>query len=136
MIKKLWRLTVRDEFSAAHALRCYEGKCERLHGHNYSVELTVEGQKLTSKTYLLLDFKTLKTILADVLGKLDHQMINDVPPFDESNSSSENLAQYIWQGVAARLTECGDHQAKFVRLVSVSVSEKNSQTAVYMEIDE
>lgn len=127
---------MRDEFSAAHALRCYEGKCERLHGHNYSVELTVEGQKLTSKTYLLLDFKTLKTILADVLGKLDHQMINDVPPFDESNSSSENLAQYIWQGVAARLTECGDHQAKFVRLVSVSVSEKNSQTAVYMEIDE
>ncbi|MDR3362011.1 MAG: 6-carboxytetrahydropterin synthase QueD [Desulfovibrio sp.] len=136
MIKKLWRLTVRDEFSAAHALRCYEGKCERLHGHNYSVELTVEGQKLTPKTYLLLDFKTLKTILAEVLGKLDHQMLNDVPPFDESNSSSENLAQYIWQGVAARLTEYGDHQAKFVRLVSVSVSEKNSQTAVYMEIDE
>jgi 6-pyruvoyltetrahydropterin/6-carboxytetrahydropterin synthase len=136
MIKKLWRLTVRDEFSAAHALHCYEGKCERLHGHNYSVELTVEGQKLTPKTYLLLDFKTLKTILADVLGKLDHRMLNDFPPFNVSNSSSENLAQYIWQGVAARLAEYGDLQAKFVRLVSVSVSEKNSQTAVYMEIDE
>jgi 6-pyruvoyltetrahydropterin/6-carboxytetrahydropterin synthase len=136
MIKKLWRLTVRDEFSAAHALRCYEGKCERLHGHNYAVELTVEGQKLTPKTYLLLDFKTLKTILADVLGKLDHKMLNDFPPFNESNSSSENLAQYIWQGVAARLAEYDDPQAKFVRLVSVSVSEKNSQTAVYMEIDE
>ena len=47
MSKKIWRLTVRDEISAGHALRHYEGKCERMHGHNFAVELTVEGDKLT-----------------------------------------------------------------------------------------
>ena len=56
-----WRLTVRDDFSAGHALRHYEGKCERMHGHNFAVELTVQGQRLTRDTEMLLDFKTLKT---------------------------------------------------------------------------
>ena len=57
MSEKLWRLTVRDDFSAGHALRHYEGKCERMHGHNFAVELTVEGNRLAPQTEMLLDFK-------------------------------------------------------------------------------
>ena len=85
MSKKIWRLTVRDEISAGHALRHYEGKCERLHGHNFAVELTVEGDKLTENVELLLDFKVLKRALKEELALLDHQIINEVPPFDPSH---------------------------------------------------
>lgn len=132
--RHFWRLTVRDEFSAGHALRHYQGKCERLHGHNFAVELTVQGERLAPDTELLLDFKTLKTALKETLAELDHQVLNETPPFDRCNPSSENLARHIWRDVAGRLARSPDPQTQAVRLVSVSVSEKGSQTATYLEM--
>lgn len=124
--KKIWRLCVRDDFSAAHALRNYNGKCERQHGHNFEVELCVEGDALDQANGLLLDFGILKSELRDVLSSLDHQMLNQIPPFDQINPSSENLARHIWQTMEVRLPDN-------VHLSGVSVSEKGSQTATYME---
>ena len=129
-----WLLSVRDEFSAGHALRHYQGKCERLHGHNFAVELCVEGCELTPDTELLLDFKVLKTALRDVLRDLDHRLLNETPPFDRINPSSENLSRHIWRGVADRLAASPDQQARAVRVVSVTVSEKGSQSATYLEL--
>jgi 6-pyruvoyltetrahydropterin/6-carboxytetrahydropterin synthase len=74
-----WELTVQRHFSAAHALRCYEGPCSRLHGHNYLVEVTVARPSL------------------DALG-----MVLD---FSEMNATSERLAEHIYSEVAARLGE-------------------------------
>ena len=128
MSKKIWRLTVRDEISAGHALRHYEGKCERLHGHNFAVELTVEGDKLTENVELLLDFKVLKRALKEELALLDHQIINEVPPFDSLNPSSENISRHIFQAA--------DTSACHVRVHSVSVSEKGAQTATYLELED
>ncbi|MFT4301803.1 MAG: 6-carboxytetrahydropterin synthase QueD [Desulfovibrio sp.] len=133
MSKKLWRLTVRDDFSAGHALRHYEGKCERMHGHNFAVELTVEGEKLAAGTEMLLDFKVLKKGLKAVLDALDHRLLNETPPFDRINPSSENLARHIWQGMEALLAAHTDPQAQLVRLYSVTVSEKGAQSATYLE---
>ncbi len=135
MARKLWRLTVRDEFSAGHALRHYEGKCERLHGHNFAVELTVEGERLEANTEILLDFKLLKQALKTTLEELDHRILNEVAPFDGMNPSSENLSRHIWGRVAQLLAEHPNPQARAVRVYSVSVSEKGAQTATYMEID-
>lgn len=136
MARQFWRLTVRDDFSAGHALRHYQGKCERLHGHNFAVELTVEGECLTPDTELLLDFKLLKAALKDVLADLDHCLLNETPPFDRINPSSENLARHIWRSVTARLAEHPDPQARLVRTHSVSVSEKGAQSATYLESGE
>ena len=133
MSKKLWRLTVRDDFSAGHALRHYEGKCERMHGHNFAVELTVEGEKLAAGTEMLLDFKVLKRGLKAVLDALDHRLLNETPPFDRINPSSENLARHIWQGMEALLAAHDDPQAQLVRLHSVTDSEKGAQSATYLE---
>ncbi len=135
MARKLWRLTVRDEFSAGHALRHYEGKCERLHGHNFAVELTVEGERLEPDTEILLDFKLLKQALKTALEELDHRILNEVPPFDTVNPSSENLSRHLWRRVAQLLEENPNPQARAVRVYSVSVSEKGAQTATYMELD-
>lgn len=130
MPKKLWRLTVRSEFSAGHALRHYQGKCENTHGHNFAVELVVQGQKLHEKTELLVDFKVLKTALKTVTDGLDHRILNESPPFDTINPSSENLSRHIWQQLEPQVQTLG------VQLYSVTVSEKSAQSATYMEIEE
>ncbi len=128
MKKSIWRLTVRSEFCAGHALRNYQGKCENLHGHNFQVEATVEGQKLDDNIEYLLDFKVLKDLLKEVLETLDHRVLNESPPFDKLNPTSENLAQYIWQCMAKAL------EAHHVHMHAVTVSEKSAQSATYMEM--
>ena len=128
--KKLWRLAVRSEFSAAHALRNYRGKCEALHGHNFSVEMVVEGGSLQEGAELLVDFAVLKTRLSTVLAGLDHGVLNASAPFDALNPTSENLARHIWQSLARIMEEPG------VRLHSVTVGEKAGQAATYMEAED
>ena len=126
MSRPFWNLTVRSEFCAAHALRHYRGKCEHLHGHNYAVEVVVEGDTLSSDTELLMDFGDLKALLKKALEPLDQAYINEVPPFDVSNPSSENIARYIWGKMAPALP-CT------VKMHSVTVAEKGIQSATYME---
>ncbi len=128
MARSFWQLTVREGFSSAHALRNYQGKCENMHGHNYLAELVVEGDTLTEDTELVADLTVLKKILREELQKLDHCVLNETPPFDKINPSSENIARYLWKCVEPRLKEFP------VRLYSVSISEKSAQTATYREI--
>lgn len=122
-----WRLTVTSSFSSAHQLRNYCGKCENMHGHNFGVELCVEGDRLTPDTEILVDFKVLKKALNQVLDTLDHRHLNEVPPFDKENPSSENLARHIFTEVAALLAD------QPVRVVFAAVSEKDSSRAEYSE---
>ena len=129
MSRSLWRLTVRGEFASAHALRHYQGKCESLHGHNYAVEMVVEGETLTPDTELVVDFSILKKELRAELGLIDHVNLNEYPPFDTVNPSSENLARYLYRRMKARLSEMP------VRLYSLTVGETAMQSATYMEID-
>ncbi len=129
MKKKIWRLSIKSEFCAAHALRNYNGKCERLHGHNYAVEITVQGDKLSEDTELLLDFTVLKKMVKDALSNLDHRFLNEIEPFDKMNPSAENIARYIWQELETLLPEQ-------VKLHMVTVAEKDIQAASYMEIEE
>lgn len=127
-----WRLTVRETFSAAHALRNYHGKCERVHGHNFGVTMCVEGTELDSATGMLLDYGTMKRLLRACLAQLDHQFLNELSPFEEQNPSSENIARYLWGELCGALASCADPQAAKVRLHSVAVAEKPGQEAQYL----
>jgi 6-pyruvoyltetrahydropterin/6-carboxytetrahydropterin synthase len=100
----MFEITVEAGFSSGHYLRNYYGKCENPHGHNYRVLLTLAGAEL-DEAGLLLDFKVLKTLLKPVVNYLDHQMINDLPPFTELNPSAENLARYFYQETSGQLLE-------------------------------
>jgi 6-pyruvoyltetrahydropterin/6-carboxytetrahydropterin synthase len=97
-----YELLVRDHVSAAHNLRQYKGKCEHLHGHNWRVDLRITGDDLDDEG-MLIDFVVVKKILAEAIEDLDHAYLNDVPPFDAINPSSENLARVIAERVAERL---------------------------------
>ncbi len=130
-----WQLTVRSDFSSAHALRHYQGKCENLHGHNYHVEMTVEGTKLSDDVELMVDFSVLKKILKKAADLLDHKNINEFPPFDKINPSAENLARFLYKEIEKIMAQdlADLPHLDSISLYSVSVSEKAAQTATYRE---
>ncbi|TFH42678.1 MAG: 6-pyruvoyl tetrahydropterin synthase family protein, partial [Chrysiogenales bacterium] len=66
----MYRLTIHDYFSSAHQLKGYRGECEGVHGHNWKVEVEVEGEGLND-IGLLVDFHDLKAILKEVIDPLD-----------------------------------------------------------------
>jgi len=92
----IYTLTVRASFSAAHRLREYDGNCERLHGHNWQVEVSVASERLDDRG-IALDFRAIKAAVNDLLSGLDHRYLNEVAPFDRRNPSSENVARYLFE---------------------------------------
>ena len=68
--ENMFEVRVQADFSAAHFLRDYNGKCENLHGHNYKVFAHAKGEKL-NEGGMLLDFSKLKKALREVCKKLE-----------------------------------------------------------------
>jgi 6-pyruvoyltetrahydropterin/6-carboxytetrahydropterin synthase len=121
----MYRLRVFDYFSSAHFLNGYSGKCESLHGHNWKVELEVEGDKLDS-VGMLIDFKILKELLSSVITKMDHCLLNDLEPFRDMNPSAEHISKYIYKEIE-KLLPAG------VDISCISVWESDRSQAVYTE---
>jgi 6-pyruvoyltetrahydropterin/6-carboxytetrahydropterin synthase len=91
----MYQVSVEGHFDAAHYLRGYGGKCENVHGHSFKVVVNLKASKL-NETGLAYDFVELKRHLGEVLARFDHTSLNDVPPFDKINPSSENIAVTIF----------------------------------------
>ena len=112
-------------FSAAHRLRSYNGKCENLHGHNWKVRVCVTSEKL-DETGFVIDFKILSEIMKDITDILDHQNVNEVPPFDTLNPTAENIATYFLHEAGKKVKEV--REDIFVTKVMVWESEKSCAT--------
>lgn len=123
MREGLYALTVRTSFAAAHRLREYEGNCERLHGHNWQVEVTVESSALDPRG-MAIDFRAIKDALAEALAGFDHRYLNEVPPFDALNPSSENLARHLFEEMERKMPGP-------VRVARVTVWESEDARAEY-----
>jgi 6-pyruvoyltetrahydropterin/6-carboxytetrahydropterin synthase len=104
IIQNMFQVSVEETFSSGHALRGYKGKCENVHGHNYRVQITLEGPQLDS-IGLLVDFTHLKQVIREIIKRLDHQFINDLEPFTSINPSAENLAKYFYEEVISKVKE-------------------------------
>jgi 6-pyruvoyltetrahydropterin/6-carboxytetrahydropterin synthase len=122
----MYELTVKVSFSAAHSLRDYDGPCSNVHGHNWLVEVVVRGEKLQPNG-MLVDFGDIKQAASDVLVLLDHTNLNEVPPFDELNPTSENLARWIFEEMGRRV----DTEA--LKVTRVNVREAETSCASYAE---
>lgn len=121
----MYEVMIEEEFSAAHALRGYKGKCENLHGHNWKVEVYVRGDRL-DEVGMLIDFTKLKEATREVMRLLDHQNLNELKPFDiELNPSSEHLAGFILHKVAEKM------DTDRARVYKVRVWETPSTSATY-----
>jgi 6-pyruvoyltetrahydropterin/6-carboxytetrahydropterin synthase len=111
-------------FSSAHALRNYGGKCERLHGHNWRVEVTVAAERL-DEAGMGLDFTVLRAKTAEVLAVFDHRFLNEVEPFREQNPSSELIARHVFDSLSTTINE------ERARVYSVRVWESDGSWAEY-----
>ncbi len=110
----MYDVTVEQHFDAAHFLRGYKGKCETLHGHRFRVLATLGFEELND-IGLAYDFVEIKKHLKDVAAHFDHTPLNDTPPFDTINPSSENIARTVYDELQTRLGE----DAKALRSVEV-----------------
>lgn len=121
-------VTRKAEFSASHVCRIDSWSDEQNrevfgeaanrngHGHNYVVEVTVEGEP-DPVTGMVMDLRALKNILEkEVIGPMDHRFLNyEVEPFDQVIPTTENVAEEIWRRLNARLQDSNVRLAK-VRL--------------------
>ena len=98
----MYEVSVEQHFDAAHFLRGYQGKCEALHGHRFKVVVRIKSS-VVNDIGIAYDFVELKQHLRDILAKFDHTCLNDVPPFDKTNPSSENIASTIYNELQPNL---------------------------------
>ena len=121
-----FKISVTDSFSAAHNLRHSRGKCERLHGHNFKVRITVGADKL-DKLGMVADFHDIKNHLRLVLGQLDHNYLNKIPFFKKINPTSEQIACFIFKGLNKKI------KGRTCRLLEVTVWETEGNEATYQK---
>jgi 6-pyruvoyltetrahydropterin/6-carboxytetrahydropterin synthase len=98
----MYEVIIKREFSAAHMIKEIGGRCEELHGHNFTVEATVTATELSSEG-IMVDFRDVKKWLDEILGGLDHRCLNELASFSGVNPSSENIARFIFDRLAEKL---------------------------------
>jgi 6-pyruvoyltetrahydropterin/6-carboxytetrahydropterin synthase len=113
-------------FSSGHHLRNYPGNCERPHGHNWKVEVTIRATSL-DELGMGIDFRTAKAAVNEIMEGLDHQDLNEHPAFLEINPSSENIAVFIFNRLKELLT------TERYRPYSVTVRETENCGVTYRE---
>ena len=96
------RIRKRFRFEASHVLPHHAGKCARLHGHSYRLDVTVRGElhEEGSESGMVMDFAELEAIVApEVIDRLDHRHLNDVV----ENPTCERILLWIAAALAPRL---------------------------------
>lgn len=122
----MYEILIKGDFSSAHNLRGYRGKCEALHGHSWKVDARFEKEDLND-IGISVDFVVLKARLKDILKKLDHAYLNKVDVFKTKNPSAENISRFIYEKLKGSIKEKG------LFLKSVSVWESETACATYYE---
>ena len=120
----MYEVSVEHTFAAAHALRGYGGACENVHGHNFRVRVTIAGERVNEIGFLV-DFAQVDSLMRGIAGRLDHQFLNEVWPFDVRNPTAENIAEYFHAEVTRGLAEAP------VRVREVTVWECEAKSATY-----
>ena len=120
-------VSVQAHYDSAHFLRNYHGKCERLHGHRYVVEIALTSQGL-NEAGIAFDFVDVKRELRALADRLDHENLNDLEPFTELEPSAENQARYFYEEMRRRLPEPMREAVLYAR-----VWETPTQWATYSE---
>ncbi|HNR68481.1 MAG TPA: 6-carboxytetrahydropterin synthase QueD [bacterium] len=119
----MYELTVQTTFSAAHHLLDYSGACRRIHGHNWKVKASLQASQLNEKG-MVFDLMEFQRILNTCVQQFDHRMINEVPPFDRINPTSEHLARIIFEWMS-------EHLPANLRLTEIRVAETDDYSVVY-----
>ncbi len=111
----MYTVSVQAHYDAAHFLKNYHGKCERLHGHRYVVEAAVQSAEL-NEAGIAFDFVDLKRELRGLADELDHYNLNDLEYFADVETSAENQARFFFDRLKASLPEAQADGLLYVRV--------------------
>ncbi len=100
--KYMYELVVQKSFAGAHNLRDYDGECEKLHGHNWKVEVTLKS-KVLNKLGMVIDFKIIKKTLDEILSRFDHSYLNELEEFRQENPTTENVSKIVYENLNGKL---------------------------------
>jgi len=125
-VTALYTLKITLDFAAAHSLRNYPGNCSRLHGHNWKVEAEVVATRLND-VGMGVDFKIIRTATREIAERLDHQNLNEIPPFDKINPTAENIAAYFYTELANILNDSR------IKVSSITIWETERASVRYSE---
>jgi 6-pyruvoyltetrahydropterin/6-carboxytetrahydropterin synthase len=98
----MYELVLQKSFAGAHKLRDYDGECEKLHGHNWKIEVTLRSKKL-NKLGMVIDFKIVKKILDEILSRFDHSYLNELEEFCRENPTTENVSKIVYENLNGKL---------------------------------
>lgn len=124
----MFELMVTTHFEAAHCIPNYPGKCARLHGHNWTVEVCV-GSKTLNELGMVMDFKLLKKDIGVVTERLDHHYLNEMDIWRETPPTAEHIAWYIFRELKDLLLSRGEK----ISLLHIKVWESQGSAALYRE---
>lgn len=117
-----WTLEVAAAFEAAHRLHSWRGAPEPAHGHSWRVVARLETAELGGEG-MAYDFVAVREALAAVTARLDHRDVNSVPPFDRESPTTERIARWFYEELAALLPDAP--------LAAVTVFEGPGASATY-----
>jgi 6-pyruvoyltetrahydropterin/6-carboxytetrahydropterin synthase len=123
----VFEVTLETHFCAAHALRAYKGGTEPLHGHNFHVEVTVQGERVDAAG-MLIDFLELKPIVDAEVARFHHLNLNETEAFGQNglSPSAEHIAWVLYRNIAPKLPAG-------VKLAKVRVGEAPGSWAAFFE---
>jgi 6-pyruvoyltetrahydropterin/6-carboxytetrahydropterin synthase len=114
-------ITITREFSAAHAIRLYDGSLEPIHGHNWRVKVTISAEQLDS-IGVVMDFHELQRLVDQIIQPMHNRSLNELPAFANLNPTAENVAVHVARSLKLPAN---------VRLSQVEVWETWDCSAVY-----
>ena len=117
-------INIKSNFSAAHNLVGYKGDCAKVHGHNWNVRLALKCNKI-DELGMTIDFKILKSKFNNLLQEFDHENLNSLKCFENSNPTSELIAQKIFE--KAQLVFNNESTSVF----EIEVSESEKYSVIY-----
>jgi len=120
----MFDIFIDTHFAGAHHLREYPGDCEKPHGHNWKVKVTVRA-KGVDQYGMGIDFKVLKRIVKAAIDKLDHHDLNTLPYFQDKNPSSEHIAKFLFDEIKPQVAN------ERYYLHTVTVLETDTQGLTY-----
>ena len=94
-------------FEAAHVLPNHPGKCARLHGHSYRLEVVLEGplQARGPAAGMVEDFEVVSRIVKEaVVSRLDHRSLNELM----ENPTAENIVVWVWRQLTQGLPQLAE----------------------------
>ena len=120
-------LSAEAGFSAAHTLPGVD-MCDRFHGHNWRVRLTVRvPESLLDGLGLGVDFREIERVTQEVVADFEHRYLNDLPEFRERPPTAERVAKLVCTRAAERFKDLSPG----AEISSVEVWETPAYRVVY-----